>query len=85
MKPSWAACFYSALLVGAALLPSPVFSAPPGNRTDQPDFMAVLHAQSPSLSYLTSDADALTLFASTLGPALELKDSAAVLMSKQSS
>jgi hypothetical protein len=47
--------------------------------SEQPDFAAVFQAQAQALDSVASDADAVVLFVSHLGPALDLKDSATIL------
>ena len=66
----------------AWLLPSTMALSQPA-ASGQPDFRSVIQTHSRPLSAITSDGDAVTLFSSSLGPALNLKDSASILAGKQ--
>lgn len=73
----------AAMLVGSAsFTPQLALPASQSAMTDQPDFQAVLRAHPQILGTVTSDTEALTLFASRLGPALDLTDSVSILTSK---
>ena len=54
----------------------------PGAATDSVDLQQVMRLYAQDLAALTDDAQALLLFTTRLGPALDLKDSVAILTSK---
>lgn len=73
----------AALLVAAvALWPQGTAAGPQSVHTDSPDFPSILRAHARNLSSVTSDAEALALYSSHLGPALDLQDSVAALTNK---
>ncbi|MBM4125217.1 MAG: hypothetical protein FJ246_09760, partial [Nitrospira sp.] len=75
----------ASIAIGAICFPSQANASPQDAIPTSPDFLTVLQAQPTPLSSLASDADALTAFASRLGPPLGLKDAASALASKQPS
>ncbi len=65
------------ILVSALILSawfSPFQPAHADGQPDQPDFASIVNIHQQGLTSLASDAQAQTLFASSLGPALNLKD-----------
>jgi hypothetical protein len=68
----------AAILVGA-LVDSSSPAASETTATEQPDFAPVFRTQAQALDSVVSDTDAVALFVSRLGPALDLKDSVTIL------
>ena len=67
-----------ATLIGASILAAWFAPSQPAHAdgpADQPDLAAIVKTHQQGLASLVSDAQAQTLFASSLGPALNLKDS----------
>lgn len=69
--------------IGCLVLGSPAaFADAPAGSIDSPSLQSVLRAHSTELATVASDPQALALFSSRIGPALDLKDSLAVLAGK---